>query len=198
MPTAPGRRVSVQWAMLLVEQLAVPLPYDVHVFEDYSVATAREKLGQVALEGGADWLLWWDDDIWPPRDGIELALRHRYPIVSGCYVDRVNRPASANLAEWEGEVRQFHLPFPKAGQITYRDAAGLGFCLMDARVLRRVSRPWFLYSHDLGEDYHLFGKIKRELGIPVLLDGDIAIGHERPVQVGPDTVAYPLSQTVPS
>jgi hypothetical protein len=192
-PTKHDRRVALPW-MLAMDQFQVPLDYHIHVFADYNVATGRERLAEIALADGASYILWLDDDIYPPANGLDLALRHRYPIVSGCYVDREDRPAAVWLADWEGEVVANHCRLPGPGQRLACDAVGLGFCLMDTRILRALPRPWFVYEHRLSEDFYFFLQVKRRLRIPVLLDGDIALGHERTEQVGPDGGRMPLAR----
>jgi hypothetical protein len=191
-PTTHGRRVSVPW-LLATEQFSSPLPMRLHVFTDYSVATGRERLAEIALEEGAAFILWWDDDIYPPSNGLELALRHRYPIVSGCYLDREDRPAAAWIGDYEGEMVASPINLPAPGYTATAHVAGLGFCLIDTRIFRALPKPWFRYEHRLSEDFYFFLQVQRRLGIPVLLDGDLALGHERTEQVGPDGSRKPLT-----
>jgi len=191
MPTTAHRAGSVDWALHF---RLLPLPYlhRVIVRSDYRVDMNREALAEAALAvPGATHLLWWDDDIWPAREGIRALLRHQYPITAGPYRDKQGRPS---LMRWHNgrHDRVDRLQPPGPGQHLYADAVGLGWCLMDLRIFRAVPRPWFQFAADLGEDCYFFAKVHDVWRIPVLVDGDAACGHEMPVRLTVDNATEPV------
>ncbi len=200
-PTGHGRRVALHWALGL-RLFGLPGEHRFVLRSDYAVDEAREGLARDALAvPGATHILWWDDDIWPPPGAVSLALRHRYPIVSGIYRDRQGRICAGDFYQGRADAFQRPLAGPTAGGVAYVDAAGLGFCLMDLRLFRRLQPPWFRYSPEFSEDFRLFWRIKQELGVRVLLDGDIRLGHEASVVTDSDgrtqpAVFTPGAQTV--
>lgn len=185
-PTVHDAGLSVARA-LSMQMLETPLQAGVPHFRfDYKVDVNREALADTALSEGADWVLWWDDDILVAPDALVRLFAHRYPICSGLYVDRQDRMAAAYLAEWQGKTLAARMEELPAGHCAYLDGVGLGFCLMDARVLRRLPRPWFEYTPEVGEDFGFFLSVQRHLGIEVLVDGAVRCRHERVTAVDPD------------
>lgn len=191
MPTTAGRAVSIYWALHL-RLLALPNLSRFLIRSDYRVDSNREGLAESALAiPGITHLLWWDDDIWPARNGLASLLRHRYPVVSGVYRDKQGRSTVMRFANAD-RTRIDRLEPPKPGTRLYAEATGLGWCLVDVRLLRRLPRPWFRFENTMGEDCYFFRRLIETWRIPVLVDGDAACGHEMPTRLRADNVTEPI------
>lgn len=186
-PTSAGRAVSIFWAIHLRK---LPLPIGTHVLArtDYAVDANRNALVRAALTiPGATHLLFLDDDIWPPLEGAQQLLAYREPIVSGVYLDKQRRSMLADFVQ-EGDalrIRRVELPGPN--QHVRVDMTGLGFCLIDLAVFRRLDPPWFVYRPELGEDAYFFRRVQQELGIRPLATGAVACQHEQPGLIQPES-----------
>jgi hypothetical protein len=193
-PTTHARMTPIRWAVNF-RRLEIPCDHYFVLYSGYTIDKSREHLVEDALKTpGTTHLLFWDDDIWTPPEALRLALRWAYPVVSGLYMSRKGQLCAGFFVEGGSQP----LPPLKQGQRAFVDYAGLGFCLFDIRVFKRLSRPYFCYGEDMSEDVYLFDKIKRELGIPVLVDADIWLGHETPMEVMPDGTGRYLRAHVPS
>ncbi len=194
-PTTHGRTVSLMWAVNTHTVLA-NVPHVLAVRTDYSVDRNREALAEQALATpGVAHILWMDDDIWPPPNVVPGMLARKYPIVSGVYVDKQNRMC-AGMFSGDGSKTPLVLnrvPAPAAGQITFVDAVGLGFCLMETNIFRRLKQPWFESASSLSEDFRLFRRCGDELGIRVLLDGNVPLGHEQQMRLSINGSVQPLA-----
>lgn len=143
------------------------------------LAGNREKLAEVALEQGADWLLWLDSDQTFPPDTLARLLAADKALI-GCNISLRSRPAAptakvfrggAWTPVWTDETKA------KAGEIERVDLMGLGVCLVHADVMRQLERPWFVFQKP-GEDAHFFAKANRA-GIGVYVDHALSweVGH---------------------
>lgn len=147
------------------------------------IAHARNLLAQKFLENAdATHLLFWDDDVLPPSDGLMRLLAHDQPIVSGFYTSRAlpMRP----IAYRRDAVRQRyeHVDTLTDG-LQAVDGVGCGFLLIQRSVFERIEPPWFQYlcepgdlNASLSEDL-FFCERARAAGIPILLDTSVRCGH---------------------
>lgn len=190
-PTTSQRTPSIFWTMMF-KLYSMGFPYKIIMRTDYRVDANREGLTDLFLQmPDATHLLWWDDDIWPPTGAVARMLQHHYPMVSGVYLDKQGRSTCADFANAEGMQINRLVP-PTADEMIYADMVGLGFCLMERRVLETVASPRFLYSPERGEDAFFFYQVKQALDVPVLVDGQVACGHEQPVMQMPDGAYHPI------
>ncbi len=173
-PSTAGRHPSIFWAMQL-KLYQIPFQHKLLMRTDYAVDVNREGLAEMALQLGASHVLWWDDDIWPPNGAVQRMMQHKAPIVSANYVDKKGWSTAAWFNDQDANI--VRADTTGTGSLLV-DMVGLGFCLMETRILRQVSRPWFVYRPEQSEDAHFFRKVKQELGIPVVLDYQIRCGHE--------------------
>ena len=197
MPTTAGRHVSIFWAIHLRK---MPLPAGTAVLArtDYAVDTNRNALVRAALQiPGVTHLLWWDDDIWPPLDAVPLLLRYGEPLVTGVYRDKQGRSVLANFRETDDGLRIDRVEIPGPGQHVRVDMTGLGFCLVDLAVYRRLDPPWFQYRENLGEDAFFFRRANQELGLRPLATGDVACRHEQPALLAADGTLEPVATARP-
>lgn len=182
MPTTASRAVSLYWALHL-RFLPLPQVTKILIRSDYRVDANREALAEAALAlPGITHLLWWDDDIWPPTGALAALLRWSYPAVAGPYRDKQGRSTVLRFAD-AALTRVARLEPPGPAQHLWADAAGLGWCLLDVRLLRRLPRPWFRFEGPIGEDCYFFAQLQRTWHLPVLVDGEAACGHEMPTRL---------------
>jgi hypothetical protein len=124
----------------------------------------RNLLATAALEWGADWLLWIDDDIAFPPHTLAALLAHGKRIVACNCVTRDNPPSPIARAQRGGKrVKVFTMP----GQTGIEEVTniGLGVCLIAADALRKVPPPIFRQHPELdgrspGEDTYLFERLR--------------------------------------
>lgn len=195
MPTTATRTVPLWWAIQL---RTIPIPMD-HVFimnTGYQIDQSRTTLIEDALANpDITHVLWWDDDIWPSWDGIQKLVAHGMPIISGVYRTRRGHVCAGVFTGQDHPHEWTPMAWPQPKPVSRVDIVGLGFCLMDIRVFRRLSRPFFRYADGVGEDVYLFRKIKDELDLPIWVDNTIQCGHETSSQLMPDGTAQFLQQS---
>ena len=142
----------------------------------------RIALARQALDKGADYVLWCDDDHTFPPDALIRLLRHNLPIV-GCNYPRRNE----NLPTAVGLDNKFLKTTEAdaiAGKVEPVQSLGFGFLLMQSRVLKQLPRPWFQSKVGLpgepgySEDVYFCDHARRN-GIPTLVDHALSweIGH---------------------
>lgn len=137
----------------------------------------RELLTDAALEWGAGHILWIDADQTFPANGLARLLGAKKPVI-GANIPRRGRPTGPTAARIVDGKRELIWTTPelaKVGAIEQVDHIGLGFCLVDAKVIERLTRPLFVGPH---EDYH-FSELLRAAGVEIYIDHAVSwqIGH---------------------
>jgi hypothetical protein len=159
---------------------------------------SRNRLVAEAWNWGADYMLWMDADHVFPPDAL-LRLLSRNQLLVGCNYARRFSPTSPTASK-RGEDDEMDLVWTtpeKAEANEIEDVAhlGLGFCLMDMRVLGLLDAKaakegkdhfWPLFKMDptpdgirfVGEDVHFFKEL-REAGVPIYCDHSLSweVGH---------------------
>lgn len=154
---------------------------DTHVFMDASTVllTQRERLAALALEFGAEYMLWLDSDIVFPATTAVRLLGHKEDVVAANYVRR-QLPAKG-VAYESMENWQKPLGFDVRDELVPVAGVGMGCMLMKTDIFLELSKPWFEFewtpsSNDfLGEDMVLCRKIAAT-GRQVKID--TALSHE--------------------
>ena len=115
---------------------------------------------------------------------IDYMLSYHYPIVSAYYYTSKQQPNTFIVENGEYKLVEIQLG---DGQ-TFVDAVGLGFCLIDARLFRLISPPWFEYEtkyerkegklqiFEKSEDVTFFDKT-RKLGFKVMVLNNVFCKH---------------------
>jgi hypothetical protein len=138
---------------------------DTHVFMDAStiLLTQRERLATMALELGAEYMLWLDSDIVFPATTAVRLMAHNEDVVAANYVRRqfpCKGVAYETIGDWENPV-----PFDVQDDLVDIEGIGMGCVLMKTDIFAELPKPWFEFgwspeSNDfLGEDMILFRKI---------------------------------------
>ena len=154
---------------------------DTHVFMDASTVllTQRERLAAMALEFGAEYMLWLDSDIVFPATTAVRLMNHNEDVVAANYVRR-QLPAKG-VAYESMENWQKPLGFDVRDELVPVAGVGMGCMLMKTVIFLELSKPWFEFewtpsSNDfLGEDMVLCRKIAAT-GRQVKID--TALSHE--------------------
>lgn len=108
------------------------------------VDVAKERLCEMAIQNGCQFILLIDDDVIPPHDGLMKMLRlwksdSKYKILSGVYFSKSDPPMplifKGNLkgSYWDWTI----------DDIIEADGAGAGFLFIDTAMLKKMSKPWF-------------------------------------------------------
>lgn len=148
----------------------------------------RIDLAKAALQDGADYLLWLDDDMRFPPDVLLRLLNHRQDIVGANYCTR-GTPARFVGFKRVGSDNEDGgdrcLTLPNSTGLEAVDALGFGCILIRKEVFLRTEYPWFQNRWDaprgrfVGEDVH-FCLAAKEAGFQTYVDHDLSkeIGHE--------------------
>ncbi len=148
---------------------------DTHVFMDAStiLLTQRERLAKMAVELGAEHILWLDSDVVFPSTTAARLMSHDEPVVAANYVRR-QRPAKGVAYEKIGDW-QNPLPFEVYDDLVPVEGIGMGCMMMKTKIFTELSKPWFDFQYTpasndfLGEDMYLCQKIAA-LGYTVKVD----------------------------
>lgn len=169
-----------------------------------SIAAARNTLASAALDAGAAWLWFVDDDLVFAPDSLARLLAHDVDIV-GPLVARRSPPhrsivyedfavpptaSDADLAALLGASRMPERVTPNGLQRA--GVAGTAGLLIAARVFERMPRPWFeagrLVADEIGEDVWFCLKARRA-GIAIHIDPGVQLGHVASATVWPTVSA---------
>jgi hypothetical protein len=150
------------------------------------IASNRQDLAEYAMQVGADYILWLDDDMEFPRDALMRLWLHNESIVGANYTTRKMPVIPLAILDFDDEGKEVPrlLTTEKSRGLQQVAALGFGCLLMHTDVLKRIEPPWFenYWRRDLhrwvGEDIDFFRKV-RAAGIKVYVDHDLSkeIGH---------------------
>jgi hypothetical protein len=156
-----------------------PSPADCRPFMAQSsvLPWGRNLLVDMALDFGADYLLWIDSDMSFPLDGLTQLLSLDLPVVGANYLRRgpVVRPTAIGLEKQDVWTTK---ELADAEHVEEVSGLGLGFCLVNMQVIHKLREepvPYFALTmiqdgkEIRGEDYYFFDRV-RKAGIPVYLD----------------------------
>lgn len=151
------------------------------------IAEARNEIVEFALEQGANYIYWLDDDVIPPPDAFLKLYRHQKDIINGVYWSKSNPPMPLLFrGHLEGPYWNWHV-----GDLIEIDAAGNGLTLVKTDVYRKISEtiggPWYStdYSsfkdmkaaaHNNTEDLYFYWKAK-QAGYKVWADTSVQALH---------------------
>jgi GT2 family glycosyltransferase len=146
----------------------------------------RNILAKRAIDQGAEWLLFIDDDHVFPDDLLLRLLAHELPIVGALYVQRQPpfRPL-AYSARLENRYEFLDLTKHGPNDLVEVAALGTGGMLIRSEVLHEMPFPWF--EHGVASEDLIFCDKARALGFPVHVDLGCRMGHMLPSAVWPGT-----------
>ena len=154
------------------------------------VSENRNQLSTHAVELGAEWIWYVDDDHCFRPDTLTRLLAHDVDIVSGLYLRRVApfRPVIYDTEDAEGDVIKY-VYSPNDTGLKSIVAAGAGCLLVKTKVLRALGSPYWRMSQRpsgemIGEDID-FCQRARAKGFNVWCDMDVSVGHLTTVVIYP-------------
>lgn len=138
----------------------------------------RNNLVRDALDQGAEWLWFLDDDHAFRPDLLHRLLAHEKPIVTPVYLQRMMPFAPVVYADREGDnYIPVFLPdhAPEDDPLIEVCAAGTGGMLIRTEVFRGLEEPWF--EHGRASEDLIFCEKARAAGFPIYCDLSAHLGH---------------------
>jgi len=155
-----------------------------------SLPAARNMLVVEAIKANATHLFFLDTDVilLEPVKAIELLLQCKEPIVSGLY-----RRRSSLGYEWcaflkAGPDIKGYVPIQQwTGNWITCDVVGMGCCLIQMEVFKKVLPPWFVWHDPEGssEDF-AFCEKAREAGYKIFVYTEVQSAHLGTFKLMPD------------
>lgn len=167
--------IKAQTAFCLCRMLK-DFPHDYTVlFKEGSVLHwNREQLVEGAIKENCTHLLFLDSDMYFEKDAVLKLLERGKKVVGANYNTRkLPKQSTARLYP----LIESQKPVDgKSDMLQLAESVATGFMLIDLSVFEKISKPWFFWKENLGEDYYFCEKV-REVGIDVWCDLSIPIGH---------------------
>jgi glycosyltransferase involved in cell wall biosynthesis/2-polyprenyl-3-methyl-5-hydroxy-6-metoxy-1,4-benzoquinol methylase len=182
--------VSIKW-MMHMEHLKRNYPIGIMwkylVVEGRSWAEARTEIVHKARAMNFEWLLFIDDDVFLPEDGINRLFSAGKKIITGMYWTKTEPPRPV-IFKRMGDGPYDSFPLDEVIEVA---GAGLGCCLIHMSVFDqfdKASIPYFLENWiytdpngvrmkcPVGEDHYFYTKSK-ELGFKVWCDTGCLCDH---------------------
>ena len=153
--------------------------YKIIMTEEKPIAYARNYI--VDQMHGA-WIWWIDSDHLFPESVLNRLLSLDVPIAGAiAYQKRAPfYPCVYGELEGDGKSHAHLLWLPHKPFECFM--TGTGCVVVKKEVFDKVSKPYFEYTKDLGEDMHFFMKTK-EHGYKILIDPSMRIGHMTSVPI---------------
>lgn len=144
---------------------------EVFMFSSSMLTFSRSRLAELAMNWGADYILWLDDDHVFPSDTLARLLSRSQPVVAVNYMVRSSKRRPSAVKD-----RAPLYSTKEAPEIEEVESVGLGIFLVNTRVIRALKPP--LFETDLmknvGEDVFFCRKL-REAGTPILVDHKLSL-----------------------
>ena len=167
----------------------------------YDVATARNRIAQMAMDLGTDYVLMVDNDVVLPRDALQKLLENAKDVNLGYYAhrdtDNIYRGNTCICKLMDSNGKEYY-NFPLESEFTAKEmkfltdagakklevhGGGMGCALIRTEVFRTLKYPWYdwvNYSDDnrgmLSEDLYFCVQC-RDNGIPIYADVRVGCGH---------------------
>lgn len=150
------------YSLTQLVKFSTQMGLDVYTFFDSStiLLNQRNNLVNMALDLGADYMLWLDSDMLFPTTTLSRLLSHNKDIVGCNYMKRslpLKPTAYLDTTDWNTA-----LPLDTTDDLVEVEAMGMGCVLMKTEVFTKLEKPYFKFTYDidtddyLGEDFNLF------------------------------------------
>ncbi|MEM3301682.1 MAG: hypothetical protein QXX23_07005 [Thermoplasmata archaeon] len=147
------------------------------------VEKSKDKMIEQSLDSGAEYIFFLDSDIIVPPNTIQKLMRWYYPVTVGVYWKKQNSPHTS-LYMFDEKTKKFNgIQRFYGSSPFYVDGSGMGLALIDTRIFKKLSPPWFLWEHykvnpnRYSEDLYFCRKLWEELGIKILVDSEVRGTH---------------------
>jgi hypothetical protein len=168
----PEWLVGTNIEFLISDEIGVSLP-----------GMARERVIDMSLRCGADYILFWDADmLFTDRVFFQL-LQHKKPVVAALaftarepiapvlYSFRDHTDTGPQITTTVDPIFEY-----KRNSLIQVDAVGFGVVMVQASVFRRIPKPWF-NNPGIGEDIQ-FSIMCKRYGIPIFADTSARVIHK--------------------
>ncbi|MGH7239767.1 MAG: hypothetical protein ACREHG_06830 [Candidatus Saccharimonadales bacterium] len=145
-----------------------------------SIDKMRNMTAQVALDNNCDFVLFLDDDVIVPTDGLDKLLMTGADICAGDVIIRgypfehmAFRYVEANqlspIKDWDSNSMD---------AIEEVDAVGFSFCLISTKLIRKVEAPYFVTGPYNTEDIYFCIKARKAFpNCSIAVRKDVKCGH---------------------
>ncbi|MEM3265325.1 MAG: hypothetical protein QXH07_05160 [Thermoplasmata archaeon] len=143
----------------------------------------KDAMIEKSLDSGADYIFFLDSDVIVPPNTIQTLMQWHYPITAGVYWKKVNKTHTSLYMYDENSKKYNAIEKYKAPRTMFVDGIGMGITLIDTRIFKKLSQPWFWWEHykvnkdRLSEDLYFCKKVWDELGIKILVDTYVTGEH---------------------
>ena len=154
-----------------------------------SVAENRNKLAEYAIEIGAEYIFYVDDDQIFPSDTLNKLLKHEKDMVTGLYLHR-NPPFAPLTYGRENEEGLVYYRLLRTGEtgLVPIICSGAGSLLIKTKVFEEMEKPWWTLGQiekDKWCDDVDFFRRARAKGFSLYCDLDSPVGHVIMAQIWP-------------
>lgn len=161
------------------------------------VGMARERTVDNALAWGADYILFWDDDMLFATDAFLRLYGADKPVCAAlAFTARAPiSPVIFRFDTWDvspagpDTFKTAHVFDYRRDALQQVDAVGSGMVLIRADVFRQLPKPWFATGSAMGEDIYFCYRCKK-LGIDVWVDTRVKTLHKRTFPGWHDELEY--------
>lgn len=148
-------------------------------------AVNRNSLVKDALDVGAEWLWFIDDDQTFPKGVLLALLQAEQPVVSSlCLMRTAPFYPVAFLSEDEKGYMPLDLTAHRPGELVQCRSVASSGMLVRSEVFRKVDEPWFFHTSEKSEDVFFCDKL-HAANIPMYVHTGVPIGHVAPGVVYP-------------
>jgi len=153
-----------------------------------NVDEARNELVHIAIKNNSEFILFLDDDIIPPADGLCKMLEQmesdvQIGAIAGDYILKGSPEHSAHLMlNKEGMVIELNRLKTDKKVVECNWLMALGFCLVRTKCFHQIRQPWFkchsknTQETGINEDAH-FTELLLQAGYKALIDKTIQCAH---------------------
>lgn len=147
-----------------------------------SIDRMRNQTAKIALEHDFDYVLFIDDDVLLPTNGLDLLLKADKDIVAGWTIIR-GHPFDNMFFRYTGEDKQGlerwkDVDLPVETGVLDCDAVGFSFCLIKSELLKKVPPPWFVTgTHNTEDVYFCVKSRKYNPSTSIAVNLDCVTGH---------------------
>lgn len=186
-----GRPVQPEWAISYASlNFPANMNLTVSAIKGIAVDEARCRIAEHAINLGAKYLFFLDDDTAPPYFAVRrlvYALEQaddKTMIAAGIYANKHTYPSEPMVFMHDGDG-----PFWKwkYGQVFECGSIGTGCMLIKTEVFKHLEKPWFRTINECSEDSNIrkiemtddlyFCKKVRDAGFKILADGGVVCVH---------------------
>jgi hypothetical protein len=211
-----GRAVTPEWAISLASQ-AYPLNMNVQTFalKGVETGTARNQIVKHAIDVGAKYLWFLDDDVAPPYFAVRRLIYDLEQadddvmVAGGIYCTKTETPEPLVFrGDGEGSFWKW-----QAGQVFEVTSMGTGCMVIKTEIFKHLEKPYFLWvdpqekelpagvaRHAQTDDIYFCEKV-RKAGFRLIADGGVLcvhwdVGTGKHYMLPPDS--YPIKNQLPA